>query len=318
VNEILCEFVRGGRVESVHRVRMAVWAGGRPVLERGEVRSPVYLRSCAKPFQALAVLETGAPDAFGFSREEVALTAGSHPGEPVHVKAAASMLRKAGVPAAALGCGIHAPTGPRALERLHRSGRPPGVLHNNCSGKHAGMLAACRFSGWPLRGYLRAGHPLQRRIRSVLARFSGATPGAVGVAIDGCGAPTFALPLRDAARAMAAFSTAPGSAARIRAAMTGAPEMIGRPCSAVMAAGKGRLIAKAGAEGVYVLGVPALGLGAALKVEDGNPRAWLPVLADLVRRLKLLDGGEAKAFARLASRVLRNATGTAVGRIRVR
>jgi L-asparaginase II len=311
---ILCEFRRGGRPESLHRVRAAVVVDGDLAGDWGDVKTPVFLRSCAKPFQALAALESGGLDAVGASVPELAVVAGSHPGERVHVEAAASLLRKARIPAAALRCGTHPPSGNGALRELHRKGKEPSVLHNNCSGKHAGMLAACRFLGVSLDGYLHPSHPFQKRIREVVSRFMGA-PAAVGV--DGCSAPTFAVPLRKAASGIAAFATTPGSARRVRDAMMGHPTMVGRPCASLMGAAPGALLAKAGAEGVYVLAVPGRKAGIALKVEDGNGRAWMPVLAALIRRFGLLDPAARRAVERLASPVLKNHAGLEVGSVDV-
>lgn len=315
MNDLICEFKRAGRVESVHRVRVSVQAEGKAVFERGDATTPVFMRSCAKPFQALTVLESGAPDAYGFIPEELALMAGSHGGEGVHVRAAQSMLKKSGVSPEGLRCGVHPPTSPRALRELQGA---PSPLHNNCSGKHAGMLAACRFLGLPLQRYLRPSHPLQKRNLATLSRFTGIAGRRIPVGIDGCSAPTFALPLRAMARAAEGLATAEGSLRRIRDAMMSHPHMVGRPCASLMAAAPGRLVAKAGAEGVYLIGFPSRKAGLALKVEDGNARAWLPVIAFLVRRLRLLDPGEQRALGRLASPLLRNHAGLDVGAVRVR
>lgn len=318
MNDLLCQFTRAGRVESVHRIRVCVQVDGKTVLERGDVASPVFMRSCAKPFQALTVLETGAADAFGFTPEELALMAGSHSGEEKQVRVAASMLKKAGVSSDALRCGVHPPTSPRALMELQRRGIEPGAFHNNCSGKHAGMLAACRFLKWPLESYLRTSHPLQKRNLATLARFAGMAERRIPLGVDGCSAPTFALPLRAMARAAEGLATTEGSPRRIRDAMLSHPLMVGRPCGGLMAAAPGRLVAKAGAEGVYLLGFPAQKAGLALKVEDGNARAWLPVITFLARRLKLLDPEGLRALNKLAAPVLRNHAGFDVGEIKVR
>lgn len=318
MNELLCQYMRGGRVESVHRVRISLRVEGRQVFERGDVTSPVFMRSCAKPFQALTVLESGAADAFGFTPEELALMAGSHGGETEHVRAAHSMLKKAGLSPDALRCGVHPPTSPRALRDLQRAAKDPSAMHNNCSGKHSGMLAACRFLGLRLETYLRPSHPLQKRNLATLSRFTGIPSGRIPLGIDGCSAPTFALSLRAMSRAAEELATAEGSLRRIRDAMMAHPAMVGRPCAALMAAAPGHLVAKAGAEGVYLMGFPARKAGLALKVEDGNARVWLPALAFIVRRLRLLDPGEVRALDHLASSLLRNHAGLEVGEIRVR
>src|SRR5579872_6366236 len=188
MSEIRCEFLRAGRVESVHRVSLAALEGGRPVLMRGRVEDPIFMRSCAKPFQCLSTLESGAPDAYGFAGHEIAVIAGSHPGEAEHVRAVLSILKKSKLRANLLQCGVHPPSSPRAQRELARSGKQPTVLHNNCSGKHSGMLAASQFMGAPLDTYLKPAHPLQKANLRNLERFSGTRK--IPLGIDGCSAPT--------------------------------------------------------------------------------------------------------------------------------
>src|SRR5262245_27042582 len=162
MSELLCEYHRGGRLESVHRVALAAVEHGRPVLVRGDVTSPVFLRSCAKMFQCLSVVESGAADAYGFSADEISVIAGSHQGEVEQVRAVASILHKAKLKPDLLQCGVHPPSGTRAQRDLTRAGKEPSVLHNNCSGKHPGMLAACKFMRAPMDTYLKPSHPLQK------------------------------------------------------------------------------------------------------------------------------------------------------------
>ncbi len=318
MSDILCEIRRGPIVESVHRVSAAVVAGGRVVLSRGITDAPVLLRSCAKPFQAVTVVESGAADAFGLDGAELAVACGSHSGETRHVRAVASILRKAGVKPAALQCGIHPPLSVRGLRDLYRARKEPAALHNNCSGKHAGMLAAARRLGAPLRTYLDRGHPVQRMNLAGVARWTGIPERKIPVGIDGCSAPSFAVPLRAMARAMAAFCREDGAARRIRGAMTAHPAMVGRFCADLMKAGKGRIVAKGGAEGVYVCGLPETGAAIALKVEDGSNRPWAFVLAALFRELGLLGGADLAQVGKLAIPAVRNHAGRIVGDVRVR
>lgn len=316
MSELLCEFLRAGRVESVHRVSLAAIEHGKPVLLRGRVDDPVFMRSCAKPFQCLSTLESGAADAYGFSVDEIAVIAASHPGEPEHVRAVQSILKKSKLKPDALQCGVHPPSGPRAQKELMRTGKQPSVLHNNCSGKHSGMVAASRFMRAPLDSYLKPGHALQKANLRNLQRFSGTKK--IGLGIDGCSAPTFALPLRAIARALASFCEEPGTPKRVRDAMMAYPHMIGRPCSMIMGSAPGRILAKAGAEGVYVCGFPGRDAGLALKVEDGGTRAWLPVLHAVIRKLGWLEKGDLSGLGKAASPTLRNHAGLTVGSIRVR
>ena len=316
MNELRCEFWRGGRVESVHRVSLAAIEDGRRVLERGDVRRPVFMRSCAKPFQCLSVVESGAADAYGFTGEEIAVIAGSHPGEAMHLRAVSSILRKARLKVSDLQCGAHAPTGSQGLRDLIRSGKKPTAIHNNCSGKHSGMVSATRFMRAPLGTYLKPSHPLQRANLRNLSRFSEIPVGKIPLGTDGCSAPTFALPLSAMAQAIAGFASSPGTPRRVFDAMTSHPAMVGRPCVGLMSAAPGRLLAKGGAEGVYLCAVPRRG-GVALKVEDGGARAWVPVLQAVLRRLGWLEREDLKRLDALGDSVLKNHAGRAVGSIRV-
>jgi L-asparaginase II len=317
VDEIRVEFTRGGRTESVHRVSLAVVEGRRVVLSRGEVRRPVFMRSCAKPFQSVTVLETGAADAFGFVPPEIAVMSGSHGGESEQVAAVQSMLRKAGLGPETLRCGTHPPSSARALKALYRSRKEPTVLHNNCSGKHSGMVSATRHLGADLKTYLNPSHPLQRRNVATVSRFSGVPARRIGLGTDGCSAPTFAIPLAAMARGIALLALEDGPARRVRESMMAHPGMVGRPCVNVMSAAPGRIVAKGGAEGVYLCGLVGRGIGVALKVEDGSARPWLPLVASVFARLKLLPRGDLARLENASDRVLRNHAGLSVGEIRV-
>jgi L-asparaginase II len=317
MNEVLCEYRRAGRVESLHRVSIAALEAGKPALVRGRVDDPVFMRSCAKPFQCLSVLESGAADAYGLGGEEIALIGGSHLGEPEHVRAASSILAKAKLRVSQLQCGAHPPIGSRGLRELIRRGQEPTAIHNNCSGKHAGMLAATRFMRAPLDSYLKPSHPLQVANRKNVARFAGMKPAAIEIGIDGCSAPTFGLPLRAMARAMAAFTSEPGTPQRVRDAMMTHPTMVGRPCATLMASAPGRILGKVGAEGVYVCGFPGRDAGFALKVHDGGARAFLPILHAVIRKLGWLEKEELARLAKAADGVLKNHAGRVVGEVRV-
>jgi L-asparaginase II len=317
MSDLRCNFLRAGRVESVHRVSLAALENGKAVYVRGQVDEPVFMRSCAKLFQALTVVESGAADAYGFTPEEIAVIAGSHPGEADHVRAVTSILKKAKIAPAALKCGIHMPSGPKPARELIRSGKEATVLHNNCSGKHSGMVAAAKFMRAPLESYLKPSHPLQKAIRRNVERFTGIPASKIPLGVDGCSAPTFAVPLRALAKAVASFCETPGTPRRVRDAMMAHPAMVGRPCATIMAVAPGRLVAKAGAEGVYILGFPGRNAALALKVEDGNVRAWLPVLHAVVSRLGWLEKPDLSRLGLAVSSVLKNHAGLKVGEIQV-
>jgi L-asparaginase II len=318
VTPAICEVRRGGRVESVHRVSVAAWEGGKVRLAWGDVRTPVYMRSSAKPFQAYGVVACGAADAYGLAAPELSILCGSHGGEPEQVRAAAAILRKARLGPDALRCGTHPPSSPRALRALQASRREPTVLHNNCSGKHAGMVAAAKHLGAPLATYLDPRHPVQRRNLETVAAFSSVAARRIPLGVDGCSAPTFALPLAAMARMIAGFCGDDPVARRLREAMMSHPSMVGRPCAQIMAAAPGRLLGKVGAEGVYVLAAVERRAGLALKVEDGNFRAIVPVLCAALRKLGWLSRTDQAALEKVSDPVLRNHAGLVVGELNVR
>jgi L-asparaginase II len=315
---------RGGEVESVHAGSVAVVdADGRLVASAGPPGAVVFARSSLKPLQALPFVAAGGPARFGLSAEQVALVCASHSGEARHQAAVADLLRRAGCRVDELRCGSHAPY---VYETLGEPPPPPpySSLAHNCSGKHAGMLACCVLHGWPREGYLDAAHPLQAAIREVVSRLAGVRESDLRAGIDGCSAPNYAFPLAGLARAYARLATdaddADGAARRaIVTAMAGHPEYVsgvGRADARLMQAGRGAWFSKSGAEGVAAIGLPALGLGVAVKVADGSSRAVLPVAIAVLDALGALDAGARRELAPWAAPVLHNARGLAVGRLR--
>jgi L-asparaginase II len=335
VSELVVEVRRGGHLESLHRVHVAVCratlddsnAGVRTstVAAAGVAAPASFVRSAIKMFQALPLVEDGGVEHFGLAAEEIAVTTASHNGEPFHVAAARSLLRKAGVDEDALACGPHPPMHTASAHALANADQPPARIHNNCSGKHAGMLALATLHGWPLEGYHELGHPVQQRVLHTLGVWSEVPVNDIRTAVDGCGLPTFALPLERVAAACARFATAAtdrnAPAGRIVRAMTTHPEYVagtGRLCTDVMRATGGRVFAKVGAEGYYCAGAPAAGLGIALKVEDGAKRAAEPALLATVRALGLISNTELGMLADYAQPVVLNTRGERVGDIVMR
>ncbi len=317
---------RGALVESVHHViACATDATGAVVLAYGDVDALVYLRSAAKPFIAASVVASGAADRFGFDAREIALVAASHNGEPEHAAAAASILRKIGLDVRALQCGAHAPSDESAAAALAARGEVPSALHNNCSGKHAGILALCVHLGLDPRTYLAADHPAQQTILAFCARMTGDDPARMPLAVDGCGIPVFATSMRRAALAFARFAAPTGIApsdARaleiVRAAMTSQPFYVGgtgRFDSALPVATQGRIAGKAGAEGVHGDALADVGLGLALKIVDGTRRAVPPATIALLGELGALDPTARAALSEFASPEVANVAGRIVGKI---
>lgn len=323
-NPVLVEVLRGGTVESRHRGAVSVVDGdGATVLSIGDVERPVFPRSAVKAIQALPLVESGAADAYGFGQRELALASASHSGEPEHAALAAAMLAKAGLDHSALECGAHWPTRQEAALDLAAGGKTPSPLHNNCSGKHSGFLCACRHLGLDHRGYVAAGHGAQQAVRDAMEAVTGAAHAADACGTDGCSIPTYAVPLRNLAHGFARMATGAGlsparagAARRLIEACMAEPFLVagtGRLDTRLMQAGGGRVMVKVGAEGVYCGAVPELGLGIALKCDDGAARAAEIMVAAVLRRLLTHDAALAAAMAEFAHPVLRNWNGIAVG-----
>lgn len=320
------EVLRGGFVESMHRVSVAVVdAGGALRAHVGAADGAVFARSAVKPVQAVPLVTDGAADRFGWGSPELALACASHSGEARHVETARSMLSSLGLEEDALACGAHAPFSAAAARELRERGEKPSRLHNNCSGKHAGMLAFAAAHGWPLRGYHHAEHPVQLRMLQEVSHWSGIGTDRIDVAVDGCGVATFSLPLRALALTFARLALAAHAKdtppARLIHAMTQYPELVGgtdRLCTELMRVTRGRIFAKVGAEGVYCAGVPGAEIGVALKVEDGAKRAAEPALIEVLRLLGLLTDEDMAELERYARPDVMNTRGETVGSLRAR
>jgi L-asparaginase II len=233
------------------------------------------------------------------------------------------MLHKIDLTEDALACGPHPPMHAPSAEAMRDAGLPPSRIHNNCSGKHSGLLAFTTGQRWETRGYHEASHPTQQRILSTLSKWMGVAEGDIDQAVDGCGLPTYAMPLDAVAEGCAKFAAAAASGvtapAQIFSAMRGHPEFVagtGRLCTDVMRAAKGRLFAKVGAEGFYCAGVPSMKLGIALKVEDGATRASEPALLAILKTLDAISSDELAYLTRYAEPVILNTRGETVGLIR--
>lgn len=267
----LAEVVRSGFTESVHFGSVAgLGPDGALALSRGAVEEPMLPRSSAKPFQALACLTSGAP----LDGSRLAIAAGSHTGEDFHVALVGAMMDEAGLGLSALGCPADWPEDEPARHALIRSGEGRSRARMNCSGKHAAMLLACAASGWDTASYLTPSHPLQERVRSAVQRLSGEQ--SPHTAVDGCGAPLFAMSLAGLARGVRALVTAPRDTPEraVADAMRSFPEYVGGTGhlnTELMRALPGSLV-KGGAEGVLVAAT-AEGHAVAVKVVDGGPRA---------------------------------------------
>ncbi len=321
---------RGALEESWHLGAVAVVGAGRGLLGRiGPSLTRTVVRSAIKPFQALELFASGAVERFHLSSQELALVCSSHSGLPLHLSIAAGMLERADLRVEDLQCGSHSPFDRAEAQRLRERGERLSPLHNNCSGKHAGMLLCCRARGWSIEDYLDSQHPLQEAIREHLRRGLGLGrdepfPGA----IDGCSAPTYALPLERLAEGYAALAcpeAAQLDAERTQAlsqlaeAMGQHPELVaghGRFTTDLMEVTGGRILGKEGAEGVYALANRGpMPWGAALKIADGSERARDAIVLALLEILGALSALERRELESRALRPLRNHRGFEVGKI---
>jgi L-asparaginase II len=335
IAEPLVEVRRGALTESRHRGHIVVIEpDGNIVAYLGSPPTVTFLRSAAKPFQALPLLTSGAAANFGFTDEEVALACASHNGEPIHTELVASMLQKIGFGQEALKCGIHEPYSIEVAGKLKLLGQPPNVLQNNCSGKHAGMLAFAKHIGAPTENYNHAENPVQIAIAEVMSQFSGVPVTDMAVAIDGCAVPVFGITVKAMAFAFARLVSPPATfdkptrdaCARIVRVMSAHPELIGgtsdRLDTEIMRAAPGRLISKVGAEGVYTAGILPCeewpkGLGLALKIEDGDDKRARPVVViETLRQLGVLRDESLEAVASYAFFPVQNRPGEVVGEVR--
>jgi L-asparaginase II len=307
---VVAEVTRSGLVESRHHGHVAgLDASGALVLAIGDTATPVFGRSANKPMQAVALLRLG----LTVDDDQLALVAASHSGEPRHLAIVERILADHGLTPAALGNTPALPLDEHAAHDHVRRGGDASALTQNCSGKHAGMLATCVVNGWPLDGYLSPDHPLQQAITAVVAELAGEAVAAIGV--DGCGAPVHAVSLTGLARAYRHLVIAPHGSIERRAAdvMRAHPDLvggIGRDVTALMAGAPG-VLAKDGAEGVYAAAT-ADGRAVALKIDDGARRARSAVLLAAFDAL----GIEVSSEVRERLRVPALGHGEAVGEVR--
>ncbi|GAB5468861.1 MAG: asparaginase [Rhodospirillales bacterium] len=326
-NPLLVEVTRGPWVESRHRAAYAlVDVAGRVVRSAGDIERPVYPRSAIKALQALAMIESGAAEHYGLSQAEIALACASHKGEARHVAAVEAWLVRLGLTPEALLCGPQPPARQESLADLYAAGGRPSALHNNCSGKHAGFLTQSLRLAAPPAGYLKQQHPVQQRVLGVMESMSGLDLGRAPRGIDGCGIPTLALPLGNLALAMARLGnpddqpeSRQAACQAVRKAVAAEPFMLGGTddfVSAAMGVLGPRALVKNGAEGVFCASFPDLGLGLALKVDDGAGRAAEVLMGRFLLALGLLSDEEAAGLSTWLDPRLINRAGREVGVMR--
>lgn len=327
-NPLAVEVTRGGVVESIHRGSVAVVnLAGEVTLSCGDIRKPVYPRSAIKAFQALPLVETGGADAAGFTDEEIALTCASHNGEARHAETARRMLEKCGFSVDDLECGSHWPYHEESGRTLAVEGKTPCPLHNNCSGKHAGMLALAKHLGVDPKGYVKRTHAVQQRILGTIEAMCGVELDHAPCGIDGCSVPTWGVPLENLAYGFARFGAPDDlpperadACRRIAKAVFANPFMVagtGRFDTLFMETMAPRAFTKVGAEGVFCASLPDYGLGVALKCDDGAERAASVMIVAVLRHIGVVSDEDLKSVGKLLDVPLENRMGVKVGEIRV-
>ena len=324
---VLVEVTRGPVTESRHRgVAAIVESSGKVLSHWGDFERPVYPRSAIKALQAIALVESGAAEAFDISDEELALACASHGGEPAHTERVAAWLSRIGCTVDDLECGPQVPSYAPAAEAIVRAGLQPTPLHNNCSGKHTGFLATARHLGEPTRDYRLFSHPVQQRILGILEQMTGQELGDAPRGLDGCSIPTIAVPVGALAMAMARMADPKDlperridAVLRIRKAWGQHPFFVAgtdRFDTALMEATGGKVLVKTGAEGVYCACLPEFGLGIALKIDDGAGRAAEVAIAALLDHVGALDDTVRKALADKIRPMVKSRRGLEAGEIR--
>ncbi|HTH96438.1 MAG TPA: asparaginase [Stellaceae bacterium] len=324
---ILVEILRGDLVESRHHGAFAVAdAHGGTLHQAGDTLAPVFPRSAIKPLQALPLIESGTADALNLGIEALALACASHGGEALHTEKVGAFLASGGFSESDLECGTHPPLSAEAATALAIKGAKPCQLHNNCSGKHAGFLCTARHLGEEPKGYIARTHPVQARVIRTVSEMTGLDLDHAPSGIDGCGIPVVALSLAGMALAMARLADPIGlhderrhAATRVLTAMTAQPELVDQSPGMVvdvMRAGAGAIALKPGAEGVFTAALPRLGLGLALKIEDGTSRAAQLAVITLLDRLGAFDEEQREGLRRHLEPPLLNAGGRLVGTLR--
>lgn len=327
MSEPLVHVTRGPIVESVHYGDIAVVDRcGRLLAFAGDPYRVTYLRSAAKPLQALNVLLSGAADRFGFTDEELAIMCASHYGEDYHQKVILGILEKLGLTLGDLKCGAPYSISPWVYEQQLRENVALDTYNCDCSGKHTGFLATCLTRGYPLENYDRPDHPLQQEVLKVVAHMCQVEPGSIYIGEDGCGVPVHGLPVYNMALGFARLARPEGLSDELRAAsdrvfraMNAHPEMVEGHrgfVTTLMAATHGKLVAKNGAEGVFCIGLKEQGIGIALKIEDGDPgRPISPAVMRALEDLGVLTGEELEALAPFARKDNRGNLDQLVGEV---
>jgi L-asparaginase II len=307
-NPVIAEVARGSIVESRHTGAFAIVdASGALLRSVGDIDTPIYPRSAIKAFQCLPLIASGAADRYGLTEEEIALCCASHNGEPDHVRVARSILAKSGCNENQYECGAHWPLDHEAQRQLVKQDQMPSAVHNNCSGKHAGMLALASHLGVDPRGYTKIEHSVQQRMAQSLSELCDVDASKQPWGIDGCSVPTWAVPLSAMARGLSRL-TQMQEGLRIIESVRAYPFMIAGTghFDTLLMQDVPRAFVKVGAEGVYAACIQHAGIGIALKCDDGASRAAEVAIASVLASLDVWEPGEKVALDSFAHKNMQN------------
>jgi len=299
----LAILTRINRVESIHKGYICVTDSQKKIIYSiGDPNTKVYFRSSAKPIQAVAIVNSGAMEKFGITLQELAIICSSHSGEDFHREAVDSILKKVGLSEENLGCGVANPYNQDMINQLIKKGERPSQLYNCCSGKHAGMLALCRYYDFPVAGYNEPDHPVQQLILKTFAELLECETDEIITGIDGCDVPTIMITLHHASYLYSLLAHGSNGTGKykdafgiVQKAMVSYPRMINGDkefCTDLITHSGGKVIGKVGAEGIYCVAVPEKRLGICIKISDGNERGVYPVTMHILNQLGIL-GDEA-------------------------
>jgi L-asparaginase II len=324
INPVLATTTRSGLIETQFRGSVSIVdEQGKELFALGHPNDYVYPRSALKYFQVLPLLASGAASFFDFSDQEIAVMCASHNAEQAHLETVENILKKTGLSAQELACGAHRPLGQQAADDLIAKRLNPTDLHNNCSGKHAGFLALALFLQNHLDTYLDPNHIVQRQIRTTIADYCGIAEEDLHMGMDGCSAPNYAMPLRNLAwgmaRLVAGYGPTPAfrhAAHRVFRAATQNPFFIagtGRYCTDLMTAAQGSVLAKLGADGVYLIGIPEYKIGIAIKMDDGSTGPQYQVSQKVLSLLEIISPEAQQTLQEYACMPIWNCNGIQVG-----
>ncbi len=323
----LIEATRNGLTERIHTGNVAVVdAAGRIRYYAGNPHGVTFMRSAAKPLQALSVVETGTAENFDFTDRELAVACASHAGQPEHLEAVRGILEKAGLDEDLLECGSHPPGHRPSRESLYREGNEPTNVHSNCSGKHAAKLAVCRHMDWEIEGYREVEHPLQQMLLESIACISGVPKDDIALGVDGCGVVVHGFSVANMALAYARLATGDGlppakseAADTVTRAMGAHPLMIsgeGRVTTVLNDLPGGRFVAKGGAAGVYCMAAKQPGWGIAVKIADGTGKAASLATLEAARQMGWFDEQDCELLQEFLCPDIKNVPGDVVGELK--